>query len=58
MRISISETPSGVLTKIFTKVKKPTTLKDYKAYAFGFTVIAILCVTPFAIMAILKTILQ
>jgi len=39
-------------------MKKPTTLEDYKAYAFGFALITIALLTPFAIMAIIKSLLQ
>lgn len=39
-------------------MKKPTSLEDYKAYAFGFTLVGIAFLSPFAVMAILKTLLQ
>ena len=34
-------------------MKKPTTLEDYKAYAFGFTMIIVIGLTPFAILKVL-----
>jgi len=39
-------------------MKKPTSLEDYKAYAFGFTMIAVLCLAPFAIVSLLNSLLQ
>jgi hypothetical protein len=35
-------------------MKKPTSLEDYKAYAFGFTLIGGCCLTPFAIIKLLS----
>lgn len=34
-------------------MKKPTTLEDYKAYAFGFTLVTLLFLAPFAILKVL-----
>jgi hypothetical protein len=48
----MDETPSGVLTNN-QEMKKPTTLEDYKAYAFGFTMIIVIGLTPFAILKVL-----
>jgi len=39
-------------------MKKPQTLDDYKAYAFGITWVVLTLLAPFAVMSILKTILQ
>jgi hypothetical protein len=39
-------------------VKKPQTLEDYKAYAFGFAMITVLFLTPFAIVSLLNSLLQ
>ena len=35
-------------------MKKPRTLEDYKAYAFGFTLIIAFCLFPFVGTALLK----
>lgn len=34
-------------------MKKPTSLEDYKAYAFGFTMVVLLFLAPFAILKVL-----
>jgi hypothetical protein len=38
-------------------VKKPTSLEDYKAYAFGISWVILTLLAPFVVMSILKTIL-
>tara|TARA_R110002126_G_scaffold9298_2_gene42371 strand:- start:306 stop:422 length:117 start_codon:yes stop_codon:yes gene_type:complete len=35
-------------------MKKPTTIEDYKAYAFGFSLITVMLITPFAIIKLLS----
>lgn len=39
-------------------MKKPQSIEDYKAYAFGFTMISVLFLAPFAIVALLQIVLQ
>jgi len=39
-------------------MKSPKTIEDYKAYTFGFTMIAVLFLAPFAIVSLLKVVLQ
>lgn len=35
-------------------MKKPQSLEDYKAYAFGFTMLGVLFLAPFAIIKLLS----
>jgi len=35
------------------EMKKPTSLEDYKAYAFGYAMVIALLLSPFAILKIL-----
>lgn len=35
-------------------MKKPTSLEDYKAYAFGYAMLIAVFITPFAILKILS----
>jgi len=35
-------------------MKKPTTLEDYKAYAFGFAMLTVFFLAPFAIIKLLS----
>tara|TARA_R110000868_G_scaffold41319_2_gene141352 strand:+ start:3238 stop:3357 length:120 start_codon:yes stop_codon:yes gene_type:complete len=39
-------------------VKKPTSFEDYKAYAFGFVLIGVVLITPFAIIATINFLVQ
>jgi len=39
-------------------MKKPQNLEDVKAYAFGFFMIGLAMLTPFALIAILKLLVQ
>ena len=40
------------------EMKKPQNLEDVKAYAFGFFMIGVAMLTPFALIAILKLLVQ
>lgn len=39
-------------------MKSPKTIEDYKAYAFGFAMIVAFFLAPFAIVSLLKAVLQ
>jgi hypothetical protein len=39
-------------------MKKPTSLEDLKAYAFGFATITVLFFAPFAIVSLLNSLLR
>jgi len=39
-------------------MKKPQNLEDVKAYGFGFFMIGVAMLTPFALIAILKLLVQ
>lgn len=40
------------------KMKKPISIEDYKAYAFGFTMIVALFLAPFAIVSLFQMLIQ